>query len=118
MKELVFKITKHNWGLKGPNEIDNIEWKIYNDYTVECKTSYVLVDKPTYNTYKITEELFNNISNNIELSKNENIKIEALDGEAWEFIMFSNKNEIYKRELDYIYGIESLENIVNILNKL
>ena len=43
-------------------------------------------------------------------------KVVVLDGVAWEYIEHSNGTEVWKRDLDYIYGIEPLENITNLLN--
>lgn len=118
MKELILKITDVNWGMEGPESWDKIEWKVYNDHTIDTKVLYVSEDKQKEKTYEITKDLYNDILKNIEFAKNIDTQIDACDGEAWEFIQYSNGNEIWKRELGYIYGIKSLENISNDLIKL
>lgn len=42
-------------------------------------------------------------------------KVDACDGEAWEFISYVDGKVIWKRDLDYIYGIKPLEGIEKII---
>ena len=58
------------------------------------------------------------IVKNIELAKSDNREVQACDGEAWEFIQYENGNVVWERKLGYIYGIERLENICDILRNL
>ncbi|MBS7020388.1 MAG: hypothetical protein KH135_00745 [Firmicutes bacterium] len=55
---------------------------------------------------------------NIEIVKSKDIEIDAYDGSAYEIIQYDNGNEIWKRNMGYIYGIKSLEEISMILNNL
>lgn len=117
MKELILKITNVNWGMKGPGTWDKIKWKIHNDYTVDCKVSFVAKDSQVQYA-EITKNTYEELTKNIKLAKDINIKVDACDGEAWEFILYNNGHEVWKKELGYIYGIEPLENISNILKTL
>ena len=51
----------------------------------------------------------------LKMVKENDIKSDARDGDAWEFIQYSNGLEIWNRNLDYIYGNEPLEQITKIL---
>ena len=121
MKEIVLRVKNQNWGMIGPNDLEEREWTIYSDLTVEYRE--------TYNTYKdeekykisnivIEQAFYEKILKYIEMSKDNNTKIDACDGDAWEFVQLNNNSEIWKRELDYIYGIQSLEEIARILFSL
>lgn len=116
MKNLVLKIRYFNWGMRKIDSVNNIEWKIYDDCTVKVKI--FSFEEPIKKDYKIEKKLYDDLIKNIELSKNNNEKIYALDGEAWEFIQFDNGKKIWKRDLGHIYGIETLGNIAANLMKL
>lgn len=118
MKEIVFKITHVNWELIGPDSLNNVEWNIYNDLSVEIKVSYNNIEKNKLITSKLNKKDYNNIIENVELSKDNCIKVDACDGSAWEIIEYYKCNEIWKRELGYIYGIKPLEEVAKVLNKL
>jgi len=118
MKEMVFKITNVNWGLRGPDSWNNVEWNIYNDLSVEIKVSYNNIEKNKLITSKLSKKDYNTIIENVELSKDNYIKVDACDGSAWEIIEYYKDNEIWKRDLGYIYGIKPLEEVAKVLNKL
>ena len=118
MKNIVFDIKNSNWGLIGPGSWSKREWKIYDDMSV----SYTIVYNSTENntntfSFELSKDAFNSIISNIESAKNDSTKVDACDGEAWEFVEYSNGMEVWKRSMDYIYGISTLENIVDILRK-
>ena len=114
MKELILIITEDNWSEIIYGSWTKTEWKIYNDYTVEIKKEYEPNKVKTSNS-KLTQLQYNSIIKNIELAKEINTKINACAGEAWSFTQLNKGNIIWKRNLDYIYGIKPLENITNIL---
>lgn len=118
MKEIVFKITHVNWGLIGPDSWNSVEWNIYNDLSVEINVSYNNIEKNKLITSKLSKKDYNNVIENVELSKDNYIKIDACDGSAWEIIEYYKGNEIWKRDLGYIYGIKPLEEVAKVLNKL
>jgi len=117
MKELILKVIHQNWGPIGPRDWNNKEWKIYNDLTVEIKITYrpnesiILKDKLSKITY-------NKLLKKVNLAKEDKTLIDAIDGSTWEFIEYNKNKEIWKRDLGYIYGIEPLEKIGEILEKL
>ena len=116
MKKKKLEIKRKNSVFVGHNDCIYTEWIIYTDLSVKIKKKYsnetkeknVLLDEKKYNT----------IIDNIELVKTINKKVFALDGEFWEFKEYSNGSLVWKRDLDYIYEIEPLEKIVDILIKL
>jgi hypothetical protein len=121
MRDIVFKIKKENWSLIRPNDWISTEWIIYNDLLVDIKNLYNDQKSDKSNTkkkYHLTLEQYNNLVENIKLAKEENINVNACDGVAWEIIQYSNGKEIWKRNLDYIYGIKHLEKVENILYKI
>lgn len=118
MKEIVFKIIHVNWGLIGPDSLNNVEWNIYNDLSVEIKVSYNNIEKNKLITSKLSKKDYNTIIENVELSKDNYIKVDACDGSAWEITQYYKDNEIWKRDLGYIYGIKPLEEVAKVLNKL
>lgn len=121
MKSLVLKIRHVNWGIIGPGDWNNTEWKIYNDKTVDIKISYNFIDDSEENktgNCELTTEVYEKLLNKIQLSKESDVEIKACDGDAWEIIQYENGKEIWKRDLGYIYGIKPLEEISIILNSL
>ena len=121
MKELVLKITHDNWGLVGPDSWNNVEWKVYDDLSVDIKILYNSItngENIKIINSKLIQNDYDSIIKNVELSKENHIKVEACDGSAWEIIEYNNGKEIWKRDLGYIYGIKPLEKVAEILNKL
>ena len=118
MKNVILEINNHNWGLIGPESWKERKWTIYDDMSVDYTILYNSSESSanTLNLELMKDE-FDSIISNIELSKKDNTKVDACDGEAWEFIQYNNGVEVWKRDLGYIYGISSLENVVNILLK-
>lgn len=117
MKKIILKVIHQNWGLIGPGDWENKEWKIYNDLSVEIKIIY----RPNESIIlknKISKITYNKLLKNINSSKEDKSSVNALDGSAWEFIEYNENKEIWKRDLGYIYGIEPLEKIGEILEKL
>jgi hypothetical protein len=118
LKNVVFDIKNSNWGLIGPDSWREREWKIYDDMSVSYTITYNSTENKTNTfSFKLSIDEFNSIISNIESAKNDNTKVDACDGEAWEFVEYNNGMEVWKRNMGYIYGISSLENIVDILRK-
>ena len=113
-KKLILKIENQDWG----GGVRNTQtWYIYDDLSVTCESIIGEIKEKLY-SLNISKEKLNQIIENIELAKSDNHEIQAVDGEAWEFIQYKNNSIIWKRKLGYIYGIESLEKICNILHNL
>lgn len=75
-------------------------WKIYNDLTVDIESSYNRFEHNIETiSKKITKEDYDNILKNIELSRENNVKVEAFDGEAWEIIQYEKKAEVWKKRI-------------------
>lgn len=122
MKSIILRITHCNWSLMGPGDWNNTEWIIYDDFTVEVAEKYNELDINDFSSsmkymFKLTDKQYEMILKNIESAKSDTTIVDGCDGDAWEYIQFENNKEIWKRELGYIYGIKSLENIEKILNK-
>jgi DNA-directed RNA polymerase subunit RPC12/RpoP len=75
-------------------------------------------DKTKSYSHNINEKELNEIIKNIELAKSDNSVVEAFNGEAWEFVQYENGNVLWERKLGYIYGIEPLESICDMLHNL
>ena len=116
-KKIILKIENHNWGLKTIYSWSEKTWCIYDDLSVE----YVVRNgegKIKSYLHNISTEDLNQIILNIESAKFDNREVQACDGEAWEFTQYEKDNIIWQRKLGYIYGIEPLETISNILLNL
>ncbi len=113
-KKLIFKIEDHDWGLKTIYTWNTKTWYIYNDLSIK----YEIIngqDKTKSYSHSISDEKLKLIIQNIELAKSDNRVVDAFDGEAWEFIQYEDDNVVWERKLGYIYGIDSLETVSNIL---
>lgn len=115
-KDIAIEVRHTNWGMIAPNDWTDQIWKIYTDLTVDIENSYNRTEnKVEKNHTKLKLEQYNEILKNISQAKIEDTKVEALDGAAWEIIQYEKGHEVWKRDLGYIYGIKSLENIAKIL---
>lgn len=118
-KEMELKIRHTNWSMIGPNDWTGTEWKIYNDLTVDIEKTYNRAENKVEKVKaKLKLEQYNELLKNIAQAKLEDTKIEAFDGDAWEIVQYNNGSEIWKRELGYIYGVKSLENVAQILGNI
>lgn len=118
-KEVVLKIRHTNWGIIGPNDWIDVIWKVYNDLTVDVQKTYNRAEHNIETISKnITKKDYNSILKNIKLSKENNIVVKACDGSAWEIIQYEKGQEVWKKDLGYIYGVKSLETIAKIVMKL
>lgn len=117
--DIVIKIRRTNWGEIGLNDWTDEIWKIYDDLTVDIEKTYNRVEHNIETTSKkITKKDYNMILKSIELSKGNNIKVEAFDGEVWEIIQYAKGQEVWKKELGHIYGVKPLETIAKIVMRL
>ena len=118
MKNIVLEIKNNNWGLIGPGSWKERKWIIYDDMSV-CHTIIYNLTENNTNTFnfELSKDEFDSIISNLELAKNDSTNVDACDGEAWEFIEYNNGMEVWKRNKGYIYGISSLEKVIDILNK-
>lgn len=113
-KQLILKIINQDWGQKLISEWSTKTWYIYDDLSIIYEVTNGQEKRKTY-SHCISDEDLKEIIKNIELAKTDNTVVNACDGEAWEFVQYKNNNIVWKRDLEYIYGIESLEKISYIL---
>lgn len=113
-KKLIFKIEDHDWGLKTIFTWNTKKWYIYNDLSIIYEITNGQNRTKSY-SHSISDENLNLITQNIELAKSDNRVVDACDGEAWQFIQYEDGNVVWERELGYIYGIDSLVAVSNIL---
>ena len=121
MKEMVLLAKQRNWGMIGPNSWIEREWKIYNDLSVDIKLTYnSITEENRFQFYDcfISLENYEKITKNLKLAKENDVEVNAYDGEAWEFTYYDKGIELWKREKGYIYNIEPLEEIARILYNL
>lgn len=116
-KKLILKIEEHDWGQKTIYSWNTKIWYIYDDLSIEFKIRNG-EDKIKSYSHNINALDLQQIFKNIELAKLDNHVVKALDGKAWEFIQYKDNVIIWERKLGYIYGIEPLENICDILLNL
>lgn len=112
-------IRKLNWTEHGLDDYDEIKWTIYDDLKIEIEEIYRLEEKNKKQYSCINSQDYETILTNLDIFKSNNVKgIDSPDGTAWEFIQYEEDTGIWKREAGYIYGIESLEKITDILEKI
>ena len=116
-KKLIFKIEDHDWGLKTIYTWNTKTWCIYSDLSVDYEIKNG-EDKTKSYFHNINEDKFKQIIKNIELAKFDNREVQAFDGETWKFVQYENGNIVWERKLGYIYGIEPLETICDMLHNL
>ena len=120
MKRKVFELVHQNWGLMGPCSWNNDKWCVYDDNSVDKKEYYNdekgIAGTPveTLSTFELKPEKMNLLIDLINIAKINEEQVDACDGDAWEFIYYENGKVSWKREMDYIYGIECLEKITEI----
>lgn len=116
-KNIIFKIENQDCGLKTIYAWNTKTWCIYDDLKVYYEIRNGENKTKSY-SHNINEEDLKQIIKNIELAKSDNREVQACDGEVWKFTQFENGNIVWKRKLGYIYGIEPLETIYDILHNL
>lgn len=116
-KKLILKIVDNDWRLKTIYTWSTKTWCIYSDLSVDYEVRNG-EDKTKSYSHNINEEELKQIIKNIDLAKSDNREVQAFDGEAWEFVQYENDNIVWERKLGYIYGIESLETICDMLRNL
>lgn len=116
-KKLILKIVDNDWGLKTIYTWSTKTWCIYSDLSVDYEVRNG-EDKTKSYSHNINEEELKQIIKNIDLAKPYNREVQACDGEAWEFVQYENDNIVWERKLGYIYGIEPLETICDMLRNL
>lgn len=116
-KKLILKIVDNDWGLKTIYTWSTKTWCIYSDLLVDYEVRNGEGKTKSY-SHNINEEELKQIIKNIDLAKPDNREVQACDGEAWEFVQYENDNIVWERKLGYIYGIEPLETICDMLRNL
>lgn len=116
-KKLILKIIDNDWGLKTIYTWSTKTWCIYSDLSVDYEVRNG-EDKTKSYSHNINEKELKQIIKNIDLAKSDNREVQAFDGEAWEFVQYENDNIVWERKLGYIYGIEPLETICDMLRNL
>ena len=119
MKSVILEMRHANWGMIGPDSWKGSRFTLYDDLSVDRIDDYNSAeDNEKKSSYNITQEQYDDIKRNLDLAKKITTKVEACDGESYEFIEYKDGSIVWKRDLGYIYGIEPLESIVNsIMNK-
>ena len=124
MKNLIFEINHDNWDLLYDGCWESTNFKIYDDLSIEIKDNYCgdeTIKIPDFiknlEPEKIDKKDLDSLIKLVDKAKKINVRIDACDGEAWEFIYYNDNKMIWKRELDYIYGIRPLEKMTKILEK-
>ena len=116
-KKLILKIVDNDWGLKTIYTWSTKTWYIYSDLSVDYEVRNGEAKTKSY-SHDINEEELNQIIKNINLAKSDNCEVQAFDGETWKFVQYENDNIVWERKLGYIYGIEPLETICDMLRNL
>lgn len=116
-KRIILKIVDNDWGLKTIYTWSTKTWCIYSDLSVDYEVRNGEGKTKSY-SHNINEEELKQIIKNIDLAKPDNREVQACDGEAWEFVQYENDNIVWERKLGYIYGIEPLETICDMLRNL
>ena len=118
MKNIILNVRNKNWGEIGPNSWVEKQWVIYDDLLVDYSVIFnKKEDNKNVINFNIDREILDIIMKELELAKEYNVKVEAFDGDAWEFIQYINGKEVWKRDVGYIYGLIHLENIARILKE-
>lgn len=115
MKNLVLEVNESNWSMMISGDIENTNWKIYDDLTVEVTKKYIGTTKDVVKNYTINMEDYMRLIDSVDIAKSEDKKVNAIDGTVWNITEYDKGNIIWKRELGYIYGIKSLEDMSNML---
>ena len=119
---LLLKAVEENWDYIGPGDWEKKSWKINEDGTWLCKTTYRPVDSDKSAIPEETvegafsEEKMNILRECIDEYWTDE-KTKACDGTAWEFKLYANRTVVRHRELGYIYGIEPYESITALLEE-
>lgn len=114
LKNKIFEIENHDWGLKLISNWNKKIWYIYDDLSVDYEIINGQEKRKLY-SHCLNDEKIKEIIRNIDLAKLDNRVVNAFDGEAWKFVQYKNNNIVWERDLGYIYGIGSLEKISYIL---
>ena len=129
-KQLLLKATEHNWGLTGPGDWSEVEWRIFRDGSYEIVSSF----RPSFEAYenegkpRPTKKKSKGIMDGADFAKLQEalkrepwrdpaIDVFACDGVAWEIESYKEEGSVEKTsgKLDYIYGHSVLETIVDLL---
>ena len=115
-KNSVLEIKLHNWSEMTDGDRSSVTWKLNLDLTVDIISSYARSSETITEQRTISKPLFADI---IELelqSEHDQSKPQGVDGAAWSVKRYKDGNLVYECEPRYIYGIESLEKLTNILH--
>ena len=112
MKNKYLEVRHANWSMIGPGSWVGTNITIYDDLSVDRLDEYnSFEEREKRSSYSITQEQYDEIKENLELAKHIDTKIEACDGDSYEFTEYKDGSVVWKRALGYIYGIEPLEKI-------
>lgn len=112
-------IRKLNWTEHCSDDYEEIKWIISDDLKVEIEEIYGFKEKNNKHYNYLNQQDYETILKNIDLIKNNNVEdVDALDGTAWEFILYEENGDIWKKDANYIYGIKPLETIAKILETI
>ena len=130
-KRLLLKATEHNWGLQGPGDWKEMEWRVFTDGSFERTATFnpgfgdLWDDRdstaPTRSktTSRMREEAFAKLREAIasEPWRDPALEVFACDGVAWQIESYREDGSVDKTsgKIGYIYGHTTLETIVSLL---
>ncbi len=115
----LFTASQSNWGLVSNQEDywSSSYWTVYYDGTVEYYESYNLSGETSRVTWELSDEDYERLCRNLQgkfLLCNEGV--DACDGTGWSMTYHSTDGKKIHNFSGYMYGIQVLEDIVEILD--
>ncbi len=132
-KHLILRAKEHNWGLIGPGSWYTVLWSIYSDGSYCIRSEFLpeadsLIDgfqghmpkKGIKTTRGVMDgPAFQQLTGLMDREpwRDPDIECHACDGVAWIIKQFDAEGKVLKSsgDLDYIYGHQTLEEIVECL---
>lgn len=135
-RRILLKAVEHNWGLIGPGDWSKVTWRIFFDGFYEIVSTFIPTlettdlsqhmerrGRPTSIKKKDTGTMGQEPLSRLQVAikrdpwRDSSINIWACDGTAWEIESYHEDGSIEKSsgKIDYIYGNEALETIVDLL---
>ncbi len=114
---MLLRAVNVNWGLRTAQDWQYTEFELSEDGELHIKVFflYPVLDKVVHISTKDMLSIKGNLKKTI--SDPPDVFPDACDGEAWAFDIYDEDGKItYKREKGYIYGVDVLEEIGEILN--
>ncbi len=113
----LLKAEHHNWGLTKAGDWKRSTYELFYTGELRIKVLYDMPEKSFLTHISDTE--LSTMKSLISEIKDSFVdkKIQGCDGTAWSFEAFDEDGKtVFKRKLDYIWGIKALETVSGILN--